>query len=124
MALGTHADMFDHRPGAGHLERPERLRAVIDAIDAASDLDLEARDAPLVDPADLRRVHAAYVAAITKAALAAGRLMLDADTFMSPGSLHAARRAAGAVAAGRAVRVARRARCAAFCSGPPAGPSR
>jgi len=100
VALYTHADMFDHRPGAGHPERPERLRAVIDAISEASDLDLEARDAPLADHADLHRVHdAAYVAAITRAAPAAGRLMLDADTFMSPGSLHAARRAAGAVAA-------------------------
>jgi acetoin utilization deacetylase AcuC-like enzyme len=99
-ALYTHADMFDHRPGAGHPERPERLRAVIDAISDASDLDLEGRDAPLVEPRDLHRVHdAAYVASITRAAPSTGRLMLDSDTFMSPGSLHAARRAAGAVVA-------------------------
>jgi len=121
VALYTHTDMFDHRPGAGHPERPERLRAVIDAISEASDLDLEGRDAPLVDPADLERVHdAAYVAAIIRAAPTSGRLMLDADTFMSPGSLHAARRAAGAVTA--AVRAVARGEIErAFCAVRPPG---
>jgi acetoin utilization deacetylase AcuC-like enzyme len=121
VALYTHADMFDHRPGSGHPERPERLRAVIEAIGDASDLDLDSRDAPLVEPTDLERVHErTYVAAITKAAPSSGRLMLDADTFMSPGSLHAARRAAGAVAAAvRAVAAGEIER--AFCAVRPPG---
>ncbi|HEX5380171.1 MAG TPA: histone deacetylase family protein [Phenylobacterium sp.] len=98
VALYTHADMLDHRPGGSHVERPERLTAVVDALSDASDLDLEPRDALLIDPADLARVHLpAYVAAIFEAAPIQGRLMLDADTYMSPGSLNAARRAAGAV---------------------------
>jgi acetoin utilization deacetylase AcuC-like enzyme len=98
VSLYTHADMLDHRPGSGHVERPERLRAVLDALADASDLDLEGRDAPLVDEADLRIVHNPdYIEAIFGAAPAEGLLMLDADTFMSPGSLTAARRAAGAV---------------------------
>ncbi|THD79227.1 MAG: histone deacetylase family protein [Phenylobacterium sp.] len=98
LALYTHLDMLDHRPGEWHPERPERLRAVLDALEDASDLDLAVRDAPLAEPADLARVHPeAYVAAITKAAPVAGRFKLDPDTFMSPGSLNAARRAAGAV---------------------------
>jgi len=98
VALYTHADMLDHRPGAGHPERSERLGAVTGALSEASDLDLEAHDAPLAELADLQRVHpAAYVEAICNAAPATGRLMLDPDTFMSPGSLRAARRAAGAV---------------------------
>ena len=98
VALYTHADMLDHRPGARHVERPERLGAVLDALAAASPLDLERRDAPLIEIADLERVHLApYVGAIFGAAPTEGRLMLDADTFMSPGSLAAARRAAGAV---------------------------
>ena len=55
IALYTHRDMFDHRPGEHHPERPERLRAVTDAL-SASDLDLAHHDAPIVDVEDLRRV--------------------------------------------------------------------
>ena len=33
--LFTHPDMIDHRPGVGHPERPERLGAVLDALDDA-----------------------------------------------------------------------------------------
>jgi len=103
LALYTHADMFDHRPGEGHYERPERLGAVLGALDDAGDLRLDRREAPLVETADLARVHLPdYVEAIVNSAPVSGRLMLDADTFMSPGSLAAARRAAGAVV--RAVR--------------------
>lgn len=97
VALYTHRDMFDHRPGAGHPERPERLRAVTDAL-ADATLDLAPNDAPLVERADLLRVHdAAYVEAIEAAAPDAGIRVLDSDTIMSTGSLMAARRAAGAV---------------------------
>jgi acetoin utilization deacetylase AcuC-like enzyme len=97
VALYTHVDMLDHRPGDGHPERPERLRAVTDAL-SDSDLDLAVRDAPLAEEADLARVHPkAYLEAIVRAAPAAGLLQLDPDTYMSAGSLNAARRAAGAV---------------------------
>ena len=47
IALYTHAAMFDHRPGASHAERPERLGAVIDALNDTTNLDLESREAPL-----------------------------------------------------------------------------
>jgi acetoin utilization deacetylase AcuC-like enzyme len=57
VALYTHLDMLDHRPGDNHAERPERLRAVIDALDDDGGLDLERFEAPLVDFADLARVH-------------------------------------------------------------------
>ena len=98
VALYTHLDMLDHRPGDWHPERPERLRAVVDALQDASDLDLSVRDAPLVEAADLARLHPqAYVDAVTRAAPAEGIRQLDPDTFMSAGSLNAARRAAGAV---------------------------
>jgi acetoin utilization deacetylase AcuC-like enzyme len=91
--------MLDHHPGEWHPERPERLKAVTEALDDAA-LDLAVREAPVVEGADLARVHPAdYVEAITKAALSAGRRKLDADTFMSAGSLNAARRAAGAAVA-------------------------
>lgn len=98
VALYTHVDMLDHRPGAGHPERPERLTAVTDALSDAGDLDLAIRDAPLVEEADLARVHPGrYVDTIFGASPGAGLLRLDPDTAMSAGSLYAARRAAGAV---------------------------
>src|SRR5687768_3862416 len=111
VALYTHQDMFDHRPGERHPERPERLKAVCDALDDA-DLDLMPNDAPLVEEADLLRVHdRAYVDTIARLAPSSGRVILDPDTSMSAGSLTAARRAAGAavqavrdVAAGKAQR--------------------
>jgi len=120
VALYTHHDMFDHRPGDRHPERPDRLRAVADALDDAA-LDLAPNDAPVVEEADLLRVHdAEYLATIARLAPAQGIVHLDPDTSMSAGSLTAARRAAGAVvsavrdvAAGRAQR--------AFCAVRPPG---
>ena len=120
VALYTHQDMLDHRPGEFHPERPERLRAVTDAL-SDSDLDLAVHDAPVVELSDLERVHRpGYLAAILSADPGGRRLKLDEDTFMSAGSLNAARRAAGAavaavedVAAGKADR--------AFCAVRPPG---
>lgn len=121
VALYTHPDMFDHRPGDGHPECTGRLQAVADALDDASDLDLAPNEAPLAEEADLLRVHTPeYVEAIFRMAPREGRVELDPDTYMSAGSLVAARRAAGAVvqavrdvAAGRAER--------AFCAVRPPG---
>ena len=94
----THSDMLDHRPGEGHPERPERLKAVTDSLGDASDLMLEMYEAPLADPHDLLLVHPqAFVDRLFAAAPSAGRAYLDPDTAMSPGSLASARRAAGAV---------------------------
>lgn len=120
LALYTHRDMFDHRPGFRHPERPERLQAVMDALEDSS-LGLEPHDAPLVEAADLLAVHDAdYVARIEAVTPADGRVELDPDTYVSAGSLTASRRAAGAVvqavrdvAAGRAGR--------AFCAVRPPG---
>jgi acetoin utilization deacetylase AcuC-like enzyme len=116
----THPDMLDHRPGDGHPERPERLQAVVDAIDDAG-LDLDRRSAGEASLEDLQRVHPeAYVRRIVEASPAVGVRMLDADTTLSPGSVRAARLAAGtvidavrAVAAGEAER--------AFCAVRPPG---
>jgi acetoin utilization deacetylase AcuC-like enzyme len=98
VALYTHVDMLDHRPGDRHPERPERLRAVTDAL-SDSDLQLVVRDAPPAEEGDLVRVHPqSYLDAIFAAApRAGGVLRLDPDTVMSAGSLNAARRAAGGV---------------------------
>ncbi len=123
LALYTHPDMLDHRPPHGHAESPQRLAAVLAALDDASDLKLDRREAPLADPADLARVHpAAYVAAIQAATPAADArtARLDPDTYMSAGSWTAALRAAGAVtAATRAVMAGEIDR--AFCAVRPPG---
>jgi acetoin utilization deacetylase AcuC-like enzyme len=121
VALYTHADMFDHRPGAWHPERPERLRAVADALQDASDLDLIVADAPIVESADLRFVHPqAYVERILGLAPGSRTVQLDPDTFLSAGSVQAARRAAGAAVA--AVRAAAHGEIErAFCAVRPPG---
>lgn len=121
IALYTHADMFDHRPGESHPERPERLGAVLDALNDATDLDLEALEAPLADLIDLQLVHPeAYVQAILAAEPSSGLRKLDPDTAMSVGSARAARRAAGAVVS--AVRhVASGQQGRAFCAVRPPG---
>ena len=96
VALFTHTDMIAHAPGAGHPERPERLAAVLAALDDAS-LELDRRDATEAAVADLERIHpAAYVARMIEASPATGLAQLDADTILSPGSVRAARLAAGA----------------------------
>jgi acetoin utilization deacetylase AcuC-like enzyme len=100
IGLFTHPDMLDHRPGEGHPECPERLTAVVDALSDASDLELQTFEAPLAEPGDLGLVHPqAYVQALFDAPPNPGLTRIDPDTVMSPGSLTAARRAAGAVVA-------------------------
>jgi acetoin utilization deacetylase AcuC-like enzyme len=100
LALYTHPEMLGHQPGARHPESPERLEAVLGALGDALDLDIERREAPLVDVADLSLVHdARFLEGLFAASPRAGYHIVDADTRMSPGSLQAARRAAGAVAA-------------------------
>jgi acetoin utilization deacetylase AcuC-like enzyme len=121
LAFFTHPDMLDHRPGMGHPERPERLEAVLGAIDAETGLDLDRREATEAEIADLERVHpAAYVKRLIDASPMSGVRSLDADTTLSPGSIRAARLAAGAVA--QAVRaVANGEAGRAFCAVRPPG---
>jgi len=121
VALYTHADMVEHRPGQGHPERPERLTAVLDALHDDATLDLARLDAPFADRADLERVHpASFVDNVLAAAPASGLRQLDPDTALSPGSVPAALRAAGAVAA--AVRAAANGQLdRAFCAVRPPG---
>jgi acetoin utilization deacetylase AcuC-like enzyme len=97
VSLFTHPDMLNHAPGAGHPERSQRLAAVLGALEEA-DLELVRQSAPLALRADLERVHPpAYVDAVFASAPTHGVSALDPDTAMSPGSLNAALRAAGAV---------------------------
>lgn len=92
----THAHMVAHNAGEAHPERPARLTAVLDALQDAG-LAGDRREATEAAVADLERVHPAdHVARLIGAEPSQGFHRLDADTVLSPGSLRAARLAAGA----------------------------
>src|SRR5690348_10334470 len=100
MRLYTHPACLQHDPGAGHPESPARLRAVLQALDDPRFAQLERVEAPRATREQLLRVHEpAYVESIYANAPQSGSLRLDPDTVMSPASLEAAERAAGAVCA-------------------------
>ncbi|NBD30747.1 MAG: histone deacetylase family protein [Alphaproteobacteria bacterium] len=97
-ALITHHDFFDHVTPPGHPEQVARLDAVYGALE---DMDLTRVVAPMAAEADLLRVHPkAYLDRIAEAIPEKGIRALDADTHVSPGSLAAAWRGAGAVLRG------------------------
>ena len=105
-ALFTHPACLAHDPGEWHPECPDRLRAVLQALEAEEFAPLLREVAPEAEEVVLLRVHPlAHVRAILAIRPAAGELVrIDADTAMSAGSAEAALRAAGgAVAAVDAV---------------------
>jgi len=95
----THPACLDHDPGPGHPESPARLKAVLGALRSLPPGRFEEHHAPLVERALVERVHEpALVQRLFGLSPTHGYAAIDADTRMSPGSLEAARRAAGAVA--------------------------
>ena len=100
--LISHPAFLEHDTGPHHPERPDRLRAVLAALEAPQFARLLRSDAPAASLEQLKRVHPAdYVAAILGIQPDEGeRVHVDGDTVMSRGSAEAAQRAAGAVAAG------------------------
>jgi len=100
MLLYTHAACLKHLPGPGHPESPARLSAVLESLDSDRFAMLDRIEAPQVTRAQLERVHArALIDEVFAAAPREGFAQLDADTAMSPDSLEAALRAAGALCA-------------------------
>lgn len=91
----SHASGLDHDTGPGHAERPQRLVAVIEALQAAFP-DLELRQAPAATRGQLQRVHDDALLATVLESQPTGRIPLDSDTVLSPGSATAALHAAGA----------------------------
>jgi len=98
--LLTHATSLEHDAGPGHPERPERMRAVLAALEASDWLGWTRAPAPLATDAQLTAVHPpAYVELLRDFT---GRI--DADTAMNAASFAAAAHASGgAVAAVDAV---------------------
>ena len=97
--LVSHPDCAEHDMGEGHPERPERMRAVEGALEAEA-FQMLARDTAPRAPSELIcLVHPLeYVQTIERASPKKGRVRLDQDTAMSPGSFEAALRAAGGAA--------------------------
>ena len=97
-ALITHAACLEHDPGPYHPESPDRLRAVLAALDAPEFAALVRYDAPRATLEQLTRVHPANIVdAILDVRPEEGDTVnIDADTVMSAGSAEAALRAAGA----------------------------
>jgi acetoin utilization deacetylase AcuC-like enzyme len=95
-ALFTHPDCERHVTPEGHPERVARLQAIAAALSADEFDALDRREAPKADRTDLLRVHPEdYIARIERAIPDDGTVPLDADTYVSPGSLDAALRAVG-----------------------------
>jgi len=121
MRLYTHADCLKHAGGPDHAERPARLRTVLQALDHDRFAALDRIEAPRASREQLSRVHnAAHVDRILAHAGDSELRALDEDTWVGPGSVEAALRAAGAVAA--AIDAVIGGQCeAAFCAVRPPG---
>ncbi len=92
--LLTHPHADAHETPPGHPEQVARLRAVRVAL---ADMDLAREEPTEAEDATLLRCHPQdHIDRLTAASPATGWLQLDADTFLSPGSLRAARLAVGA----------------------------
>ena len=100
-AFYSHPACLRHDTGPDHPETARRLSAIADRL-LASGLAgiLQNYDAPTAQRGQLLRVHdEAYIDALERVIPAQDFARLDPDTIVSPGSLDAALRAAGAVVA-------------------------
>lgn len=95
LAVVDDASFDEHRPPAQHPERPERLAAARRAVQAlAGDVELVSVPARAATDDELARVHT--LAYIDELGRTAGKWSyFDEDTYVSPESAVAARRAAG-----------------------------
>jgi acetoin utilization deacetylase AcuC-like enzyme len=94
--LLSHPACLDHLTPLGHPERPDRLRAIEQALEHERFLTLAREQAPMAPIEIVALVHPMdYIEAIRGASPSEGMVRLDADTSMSPGSFEAALRGAG-----------------------------
>ncbi len=122
LAIISHPDCRLHDPGGHHPDRPERMDAIQDRV-ISSGMQFVTRfyDAPLVEREDLILAHdAGYVDKVFRLAPSDGSVDIDGDTVMTPHTLKAARRAAGAAVLGVDL-VMRAEASAAFCAVRPPG---
>jgi acetoin utilization deacetylase AcuC-like enzyme len=94
--LLSHPACLEHLTPLGHPERPDRLRAIEQALEDEKFQTLAREQAPLAPLEIVALCHPMdYVEAIRNASPEEGMVRLDADTSMSPGSYEAALRAVG-----------------------------
>ncbi len=98
----THEACLDHKPGPGHPESPERLKAVLRALHAPEFSSLAWRDAPAGTREQLLLIHdQEFIDEVEGLRPTDGYAALDGgDTVMSPGSWEAVMRCVGAACAG------------------------
>ena len=119
--LVTHPACLDHITPPGHPERPDRLRAIDQALEDQRFQDLVREQAPAATLETIALCHPMdYIVEIRDATPQHGLVQIDADTSMSPGTFEAVLRAVGGatmaadeVIAGRAAN--------AFCAMRPPG---
>ena len=99
--LVYHPAYLEHDMGMGHPESPNRLRAIMQQLEQSGTLAKVTRIEPRkVEDEWITQVHSiAYLARLKDQAPVGGRVSLDPDTSMSPGSLTAAYLAVGGVLA-------------------------
>jgi acetoin utilization deacetylase AcuC-like enzyme len=94
--LLSHPACLNHLTPAGHPERPDRLRAIEQALEHEKFQTLARVEAPRGPLEIIALCHPTdYIEAIRDAVPTEGLVRLDADTSMSPGSFEAALRAVG-----------------------------
>src|SRR5215475_5202630 len=94
--LLSHPACLNHVTPADHPERPDRLRALEQALEDEKFQTLARVEAPLGPLEVVALCHPMdYIEAIRDASPSEGLVRLDADTAMSPGSFDAALRAVG-----------------------------
>ena len=98
--LLTHPCFVGHDTGAGHPERPDRMRAITKALERKEYSDLLREEAPLRDDVEMQIALAhprELIDALKDARPGAGQTIhIDGDTVMSAGTWEAAMRAVGA----------------------------
>jgi acetoin utilization deacetylase AcuC-like enzyme len=94
--LISHPACLEHLTPLGHPERPDRLRAIEQALEDERFQSLAREQAPTAPLEIIALCHPMeYIEAIRDAVPSEGIARLDADTSMSPGSFEAALRAVG-----------------------------
>ena len=95
--LISHPAFSDHIVPTGHPERPERMRAVEQALEAETFQTLIREEAPLAEAEVAALAHPrAFVEALEQARPREGMVRIDGDTTMSPGTWEALLRGLGA----------------------------
>lgn len=93
----SHPDSLRHLTPDGHPEQVARMHAVERGL---AGLAVERRDCPMAADEDILRCHPqSYLDRLASSVPAEGAIATDEDTWLSPGSLDAARRAVGGACA-------------------------